>query len=81
MMICNGIVISTISSPMKAEKVLYALRLLKRAGVQAQDMLKVYRCNVSRDRSWNMPYKCGRTFLSICLKEQSPCRIVREHMS
>ena len=30
----------------KAAKRLYALRLLKRAGVQAQDTLKVYRCNV-----------------------------------
>ena len=30
----------------KAAKRLYALRLLKRAGVQAQDMLKVYGCNV-----------------------------------
>ena len=30
----------------KAAKRLNALRLLKRAGVQAQDMLKMYRCNV-----------------------------------
>ena len=30
----------------KAAKRLYTLRLLKRAGVQEQDMLKVYRCNV-----------------------------------
>ena len=52
----------------KASKKLYALRLFKRAGVQEQDMLKVFH------QFYNMLRKCGKTFLTICEIEQSLCK-------
>ena len=52
----------------KASKKLYALRLFKRAGVQEQGMLKVFH------QFYDMPCRCGKTFLTICKIEQSPCK-------
>ena len=48
---------------------LYALRLLKKASVQAQDMLRGLQ-KVMLDRSWNMLHMCGRTCIPVYLSER-----------
>ena len=48
----------------KASKKLYVLRLLKGAGVQEQDMVKVFRSSV-RYQFQYMPCRCGKTFPTV----------------